>query len=34
MIGHASRLANRVQITTDAHRPYLAAIEAEFGRNG
>src|SRR5207249_428208 len=28
-----SRLANRVQITTDAHRPYLAAIEAEFGRN-
>ncbi len=26
-----SRLANRVQITTDGHRPYLAAIEAEFG---
>ncbi len=28
-----SRLANRVQITTDGHRPYLPAIEAEFGRN-
>ena len=28
-----SRLANRVQITTDGHRPYLAAIEAEFGEN-
>ncbi|MBA3688659.1 MAG: DDE-type integrase/transposase/recombinase [Chloroflexi bacterium] len=28
-----SRLANRVQITTDGHRPYLAAIEAEFGRD-
>ncbi len=26
-----SRLANRVQITTDGHTPYLAAIEAEFG---
>jgi IS1 family transposase len=26
-----SRLANRVQITTDGFRPYLAAIEAEFG---
>lgn len=26
-----SRLVNRVQITTDGHRPYLAAIEAEFG---
>lgn len=28
-----SRLANRVQVTTDGYRPYLAAIEAEFGRN-
>lgn len=28
-----SRLANRVQITTDGHRPYIEAIEAEFGRN-
>jgi len=28
-----SRLANRVQITTDGHRAYLAAIEAEFGTN-
>ena len=26
-----SRLANRVQITTDGHRPYIDAIEAEFG---
>ncbi len=26
-----SRLANRVQITTDGHGPYIAAIEAEFG---
>jgi IS1 family transposase len=28
-----SRLANRVQITTDGHRPYIEAIEAEFGRD-
>jgi IS1 family transposase len=28
-----SRLANRVQITTDGHRPYIEAIEAEFGQN-
>ncbi len=27
----ASRLVHRVQITTDAHRPYLQAIEDEFG---
>ena len=27
----ASRLANRVQITTDGHRPYLQAIEDAFG---
>jgi hypothetical protein len=26
-----SRLANRVQITTDGHKPYIDAIEAEFG---
>jgi IS1 family transposase len=28
-----SRLAGRVQITTDGNKPYLAAIEAEFGTN-
>lgn len=27
----ASRLANRVQITTDGHRPYLEAVEGAFG---
>jgi IS1 family transposase len=27
----ASRLANRVQITTDGHKPYLNAIEEAFG---
>ncbi|MEQ1887164.1 MAG: IS1 family transposase [Bryobacteraceae bacterium] len=27
----ASRLANRVQITTDGHRPYVEAIEGAFG---
>jgi len=27
----ASRLANRVQLTSDGHRPYLEAIEANFG---
>ncbi len=27
----ASRLATRVQLTTDAHRPYLAAVESAFG---
>lgn len=27
----ASRLAGRVQITTDGHRPYLEAIEGAFG---
>lgn len=27
----AARLRHRVQITTDAHRPYLQAIEDEFG---
>jgi IS1 family transposase len=27
----ASRLRNRVQITTDGHRPYLEAIEGAFG---
>lgn len=26
-----SRLSNRVQLTTDAHRPYLQAIEDAFG---
>jgi IS1 family transposase len=28
-----SRLANRVQLTTDGHLGYLTAIEREFGRN-
>jgi hypothetical protein len=27
----ARRLANRVQLTTDGHRPYLEAIEGAFG---
>lgn len=27
----ASRLANRVQLTTDGHKPYLTAVEAAFG---
>jgi IS1 family transposase len=27
----ASRLANRVQLTTDGHRPYLQAVESAFG---
>jgi len=30
----ASRLANRVQLTTDGHRPYLSAVEGAFGWNG
>ena len=29
----ASRLANRVQITTDSHKPSLNAIEEAFGRD-
>jgi IS1 family transposase len=29
----APRLRNRVQITTDGHRPYIEAIEAAFGRD-
>jgi hypothetical protein len=27
----AGRLANRVQLTTDGHRPYLSAVEDAFG---
>ena len=27
----ASRLANRVQLTTDGHKPYLKAVEGAFG---
>jgi len=27
----ASRLANKVQLTTDGHKPYLEAVEAAFG---
>lgn len=30
----ASRLANRVQLTTDGHRAYLSAVENAFGWNG
>ena len=26
-----SRLANRVQLTTDGHKPYLEAVEGAFG---
>jgi transposase-like protein len=26
-----ARLANRVQLTTDGHKPYLNAVEAAFG---
>jgi IS1 family transposase len=29
----ASRLRNRVQITTDGHRPYIEAIENAFGQD-
>ena len=29
----ASRLANRVQLTTDGHRPYLTAVERSFGND-
>jgi IS1 family transposase len=27
----AARLSNRVQLTTDAHRPYLSAVDSAFG---
>lgn len=30
----AARLANRVQLTTDGHKPYLEAVENAFGWNG
>ena len=30
----ASRLANRVQLTTDGHNPYLTAIDLAFGWQG
>jgi IS1 family transposase len=30
----ASRLANRVQLSTDAYGPYVAAVEEAFGWNG
>lgn len=29
----ASRLSNRVQLTTDGHKPYLQAVEGAFGGN-
>jgi IS1 family transposase len=31
MLDVASRLANRVQLTTDGHKPYLEAVEGAFG---
>lgn len=33
MLDVASRLADRVQLTTDGHRAYLNAVEAAFGSN-
>ena len=33
MVDLASRLANRVQLTTDGHRAYLSAVETAFGRD-
>ncbi len=30
----AGRLANRVQLTTDGHRPYLTAVDETFGSDG
>ena len=29
----STRLANRVQLTTDGHKPYLTAVEDAFGAN-
>lgn len=29
----ASRMANRVQLTSDGHKPYLTAVESSFGNN-
>jgi len=34
MLDLASRLANRVQLTTDGHHVYLNAVEKAFGWNG
>jgi IS1 family transposase len=31
MLDVAARLKNRVQLTTDGHRPYLEAVDAAFG---
>jgi IS1 family transposase len=31
MIDVASRLKNKVQLTTDGHKPYLSAVEDAFG---
>lgn len=33
LIDLAKRLSNRVQLTTDGHRPYLEAVEAAFGKD-
>jgi IS1 family transposase len=33
MLDVADRLATRVQLTTDVHRPYLEAVEGAFGAN-
>ena len=31
MVDLAPRLASRVQLTSDGHKPYLGAIEGAFG---
>ena len=28
-----SRLANRIQLTSDGHRPYLTAVDSVFGED-
>jgi IS1 family transposase len=33
LIDLARRLANRVQLTTDGHKPYIEAVEAAFGKD-
>ena len=33
MLDVADRLATRVQLTTDGHKPYLEAVEGAFGAN-
>jgi hypothetical protein len=33
LVEMAARLAHRVQLTTDGHKPYLEAVEGAFGAN-